>query len=158
MKIRMSIVLIVTHLFVGGVGFLVGIYALPILTAPTAPAAEELAVISANAQYRTEFKKNLKGSDLLHWGEGQVFLSPSFITLKGTLAPGPNYMLYLSPTFVETEDDFNRLKARMISVGDVRTFNNFVVKVPPNIDLSQYNSLIIWCEAFGEFITSAKYR
>ena len=148
----------VTHVFVGAIGFLLGIYALPILTAPKAPTTSELTVISANAQYTTEFKKSLKGSDLLHWGEGRVSISPSFITLKGKLAPGPNYKLYLSPRFVETEDDFNRLKARMISVGDVQTFNNFVVKVPANIDPSQYNSLIIWCEAFGEFITSAKYR
>ncbi|MFB0999052.1 MAG: DM13 domain-containing protein [Colwellia sp.] len=46
----------------------------------------------------------------------------------------------------------------MVRVGEVNTFNNFVVKVSPSIDLSKYNTVIIWCDTFGEFITSAKYR
>lgn len=161
MKIKTLLVLIVTHLFVGTLGFLGGIYVLPIITAPTSPTSADISVISANAQYSTVFKKSLKDSDLLHWGEGKVSIGPKFITLMGRLAPGPNYKLYLSSTFVETEDDFNRLKLAnvdVVSVGDVNTFNNFVVTVPQNIDPSKYNTVVIWCEAFGEFITSAKYR
>jgi hypothetical protein len=66
--------------------------------------------------------------------------------------------LYLSPEFVETEADFKRLKSRMVRVGDVRTFENFVVSVPENIDISRYDTVIVWCESFGQFITAAKYR
>ena len=87
-----------------------------------------------------------------------VSVGSESITLMGTLAPGPDYKLYLSPEFVETESDFNRLKSNMVRVGDVKTFNNFVVEVPPGIDPSDFNSVIVWCEAFGQFITSAKYR
>jgi hypothetical protein len=76
----------------------------------------------------------------------------------GKLAPGPDYKLYLSPNFVETEADFNRLKSNMVLVGDVNTFENFAVNVPLGIELSEFNSVIVWCESFGEFITSAKYR
>jgi hypothetical protein len=76
----------------------------------------------------------------------------------GKLAPGPDYKLYLSPEYVETEDNFNRLKSAMVQVGDVKTFNNFVVDVPAGIDPSNFNSVIVWCESFGEFISSAKYR
>jgi len=36
----------------------------------------------------------------------------------GKLVPGPDYKLYLSPEFIETEADFNRLKATMVRVGD----------------------------------------
>ena len=75
----------------------------------------------------------------------------------GWQAPGPDYKLYLSPEFVETEADFNRLKSTMVREGDVKTFENFVVKVPLDIDPSKFTSVIVWCEAFGEFITSAKY-
>ena len=85
-------------------------------------------------------------------------LGSKSITLKGKLAPGPDYRLYLSPQFVETESDFNRLKPTMVYVGDVKTFDNFVVNVPPDIDLSKYTSVITWCESFGQFITSARYR
>lgn len=76
----------------------------------------------------------------------------------GKLAPGPDYKLYLSPEFIETERDFNRLKSRMALVGDVKTFNNFLVPVPPGVDPSQYTTVIVWCETFGEFITSARYK
>ena len=76
----------------------------------------------------------------------------------GKLAPGPDYKLYLASEFVETEADFNRLKSTMVRVGDVKTFENFAVKVPADINPSNYNTVIVWCESFGEFITSAKYR
>jgi hypothetical protein len=59
------------------------------------------------------------------------------IVLAGKLAPGPDYKLYLSPEFVETEADFMRLKARMVRVGNVLTFENFIVPVPETIDISE---------------------
>lgn len=62
----------------------------------------------------------------------------------GELAPGPDYKLYLSPNYVETESDFNRLKGNMVQVGDVKTFDNFLVAVPPSIDPTKYNTVIVW--------------
>lgn len=158
MKTGSLITLIVTHLFVGAIGFSTGIYVLPIITAPIAPTGSEISTLSAKAQYSAEFKRDLKDSDLLHWGKGKVFIGPEVITFMGELAPGPDYKLYLSSTFVETEDDFNRLKPTMVKVGDVKTFENFVVKASPAIELTKFNTVIVWCETFGEFITSAKYR
>ncbi|WDE09292.1 DM13 domain-containing protein [Thalassomonas viridans] len=158
MKAKTFITLIATHLFVGAIGFAAGIYFLPIITAPASPTGAEISALSAKAQYSAEFKRDLKDSDALHWGEGQLTVGSEFITLMGELAPGPDYRLYLSSTFVETEADFNRLKPAMVQVGDVKTFENFVVKVSPDIDPSQYNTVVVWCETFGEFITSAKYR
>jgi hypothetical protein len=139
-------------------GFGVGIYALPILTAPPAPSEAEIKAVSSQAQYTTQFRRDLKGSDALHWGEGTVSVGSNSITLMGKLAPGPDYKLYLSPEFVETEADFNRLKPTMVRVGDVETFENFVVNIPPGINPLNFNSVIVWCESFGQFITSAKYR
>jgi hypothetical protein len=46
----------------------------------------------------------------------------------------------------------------MVRIGDVRTFENFVVRVPDSIEVSSYNTVIVWCEFFGQFITAAKYR
>jgi len=158
MKARTVILLIATHCVVGVVGFGVGIYALPILTAPPAPSVAEIKTMSAQAKYTAKFRRDLKDSDPLHWGEGVVSVGSNAITLMGKLAPGPDYKLYLSPEFVETESDFNRLKSNMVRVGDVNTFDNFLVAVPPNIDPSKYNSVIVWCEAFGQFITAAQYQ
>ncbi|MDP3288553.1 MAG: DM13 domain-containing protein [Methyloversatilis sp.] len=46
----------------------------------------------------------------------------------------------------------------MARVGDVRTFDNFVVEVAPSIDVARYTTVIVWCETFGQFITAARYR
>jgi hypothetical protein len=127
MKLRTIALLIVTHCAVGVLGFGAGIYVLPILTAPHAPSEEEIKVMSSQAKYTAQFHKDLKDSDTLHWGEGTVSIGSRSITLMGKLAPGPDYKLYLSPEFVETEADFNRLKTTMVRVGDVKTFDNFIV-------------------------------
>lgn len=150
--------LVVSHAIALGFGFALGIYALPILTAPSAPTVADAALAANQAVYTGQFRRDLKDSDLLHWGEGTVSLGRQSIVLTGKLAPGPDYKLYLSPEFVETEADFQRLKPRMVRVGDVRTFENFVVPVPESVDLSRYNTVIVWCESFSQFITAAKYR
>ena len=46
----------------------------------------------------------------------------------------------------------------MALVGDVRTFENFVVRIPELIDVSSYNTVVVWCESFDQFITAAKYQ
>lgn len=150
--------LLVSHLFVGAVGFGLGIYILPILIAPDAPTASEVKEVSSSASFTGMFTKALEGSDALHWGEGEVFVGKDAISLMGRLSPGPDYRLYLSPDFVETESTFNATKDTMVQVGAVNTFENFVVNVPEDIDPAQFTTVIIWCERFGEFITAAKYR
>lgn len=135
-----------------------GIYTLPILLAPKAPSTHEISAATVQPLFTAQFRRDLKDSDLLHWGEGVVTIAPQAIALAGRLAPGPDYKLYLSPEFVETEADFQRLKPRMVQVGDVKTFNNFVVPVPGGLDPAQYAAVIVWCESFGQFITAAKYR
>ncbi|MDY0014031.1 MAG: DM13 domain-containing protein [Rhodocyclaceae bacterium] len=152
------LVLIASHAGTLGLGFALGVYALPILTAPTAPSSEDASREVTHATYRGQFRRDLKDSDVLHWGEGAVSVGPRSIVLVGKLAPGPDYKLYLSPEFVETEADFLRLKAHMVRVGEVRTFKNFLIPVPESVDVSRYNTVIVWCEAFSQFITAAKYR
>ena len=152
------LLLIFSNAAIGALGFAGGIYALPILTAPPAPADAKVLEISSQAQFKSEFKRDLAGSDALHWGEGVVSVSRAAVSLMGKLAPGPDYKLYFSPRFVETEEDFNRLKSEMVRVGDVKTFENFLVPVPESIDPAAYKAVVVWCESFGQFITAAKYQ
>ena len=153
-----KLILLATHLAALALGFALGIYALPILIAPAPPSPAEVQSQAALARYTGSFSKDLKDSDALHWGEGKVFISPGSISLEGELAPGPDYKLYLSPEFVETEADFHRLKPRMVRVGEVKTFKNFVVPMPPDTDPARYNTVIVWCETFSQFISAAQYR
>ncbi|MBU0655837.1 MAG: DM13 domain-containing protein [Gammaproteobacteria bacterium] len=150
--------LLASHIAVGVAGFMGGIYVMPILTASSAPIAEELADMAAQAVFKGEFRRDLPDSDFLHWGEGKVFITPDAVALQGRLAPGPDYKLYLSPEFVGTKADFLRLKERVVRVGDVNRFNDFIVPLPDSIDPAAYNSVIVWCETFQTFITAAEYQ
>ena len=155
---KILIGLVVSHSLVAVAGFALGVYMLPILTAPSAPSAADLAAASVGAQYEGHFRRDLEGSDLLHWGVGKVSVGRDAIALRGEIAPGPDYQLYLSPQFVETEADFVSLKPDMVRVGAVKTFENFIVPIPESVDPGQFSAVIIWCESFGEFITAASYR
>lgn len=152
------LVLAASHGFVLLLGFALGVYALPILIAPPAPEAAAVSEAARSATLRGEFRRDLKDSDALHWGEGTVTVGPRQITFEGRLAPGPDYKLYLSPEFVETEADFKRLKSTMVRVGDVKTFERFLLDLPAGVQAAQYQAVIVWCETFNEFITAARLQ
>lgn len=155
---KKTIVLLASHIGALLIGFGAGIYFLPILTAPEPPDVSELQAAANGTEYTANFRRDLRGSDRLHWGDGKVFVGRNSISLQGTIAPGPDYKLYLSPSFVETEAEFARLKANMVRVGDVVTFENFIVPVSQPVDLEAFNTVIVWCETFGQLITAAQYR
>jgi len=147
-----------SHLLALFIGFGAGIYLLPILIAPEPPSDSVVRAMASDAEFSGQFVRELEDSDALHWGEGTVYVGPESIALQGEISPGPDYKLYLSPEFVETEAEFLRLKPAMVRVGDIKTFQNFVVAVPPSLDVSEYVAVIVWCETFGQFITAAEYR
>jgi hypothetical protein len=153
-----KLLLLLSHGLVGFIGFAAGIYSLPILIAPDAPTDNAVISTQSSQLYSGEFKRDLTDSDALHWGQGQLSVSPTAISLLGKLSPGPNFTLYLSPRFIDTEADFNAEKSSMIAVGDIKTFNNFIINVPANINVSNYNTVIVWCDSFGEFISAAQYK
>lgn len=153
-----KLVLLGTHLAMLGLGFAIGIYTLPILIAPKGPDPAALVAAAQGAMFRAEFRRDLKGSDFFHWGEGTVSLAPQRIAHSGKLAPGPDYKLYLVKSFVEDEASFLAIKGESRLIGDVKTFNGFILDVPAGVDLGAYTTVLVWCETFSEFITAAKYR
>lgn len=150
--------LLPSHGLALGLGLALGIYLLPILTAPAPATDAQVAAQAATARFTGTFRRDLKDSDLLHWGEGTVSVGDHSVALRGRLAPGPDYKLYLSPEFVETEADFQRLKPQMLRVADVRGFGNFVVALPPSAEPARYRAVVVWCETFSQFITAARYQ
>jgi hypothetical protein len=152
------LILMLSHLLAIGAGFGLGIYMLPILTAPDSPDTSQVQSVADTSQFTGTFRRDLKDSDPFHYGEGDLFVGPDMIAFEGKLAPGPDYRLYLSPEFVETEARFEALKHSMVEVGRIYTFDKFTVEVPDSIDPSDYNTAIVWCESFGQFITSAVYK
>ena len=149
------LVALITHVVAGAFGFALGIYLLPILTAPDSPDAMVLESSAKTALYAGEFTKDLDGSDLFHWGTGRISLSSESLVHQGELAPGPDYMAYLAPKFVTNEEQFLQIKSQSLSLGSVKTFKGFMLPINERIDFDQYQAVVIWCEAFGEFITAA---
>lgn len=152
------IALLVSHGVVFAAGFALGIYLLPILTAPASPDATMLEQKAQNALFSAQFTRDLRGSDFLHWGEGKVSITDNEIVHEGSLAPGPDYKVYLVRDFVEHEDEFEPIKDQSALIGDVKTFDGFLLDIPAGININDYNTVLVWCESFGEFITAAKYR
>lgn len=149
---------LITHGAMFAAGFGAGVYFLPILTEAPSPDAAMLQDTASQALYSVELTRDLRGNDFLHWGEGKVSVSATQIVHEGRLAPGPDYKLYLTTEFVGHEDEFNAIKADAVLIGDVKSFSGFLLDVPDGVDVSAYSTVVVWCEAFGEFITAGKYK
>ena len=46
----------------------------------------------------------------------------------------------------------------MPNVSPGKTFEGFLIDIPADVNVEDYNTVLVWCETFGEFITAAKYR
>ncbi len=165
-KIKVLLLLAMSHTTIAICAFMLGIYTLPILMAPADPSSGALALSIKNTRYVATISDNLTDSDWLHWGKGTFSIGDDYIVFQGTLAPGPDYRLYLSPSFVQTEADFNQLKSSMIEIGEVNSFGNYIhplngsmnKTLNKNVNIEHYNTVIIWCESFNQFITSAQFK
>ena len=147
----------ISHSMFLALGFALGIYFLPILIAPDSPEVAVIEQAAKDARYKTSFEEKRGDSDGFHWAEGQVYVSAKQIVFKGTMAPGPDYQLYLSPKYIETEDEFLAgVKQQSVRVDVVKSFGGFIIDVPQGIE--NYNTVVIWCEQFKEYISSAQYR
>ena len=152
------IILAGTHAVALAVGFAAGVFFLPILIAPDGPDEAVLAAEAERARFTATLTRDLAGSDFAHWGEGSITVSDERIAHSGALAPGPDYKLYLTTEFVEDEAQFEAARANAVRIGDVKSFDGFIVDVPPGVDVSDYNTAVVWCESFSEFITAGQYR
>ena len=139
-------------------GVALGIYLLPILVAPEAPSDAEVTTSSQQAMFSGQFRKDLPGSDFLHWGEGKISISAKQVSFMGSIAPGPDYKLYLTRDLVLNEQEFMTVKDQSVSIGNIKTFDNFILPLPDTINPADYRAVVVWCESFGKFITAAKYQ
>ncbi len=152
-----KVLLLITHSVMLVLGFALGIYALPILTQPDKLSMMEIGKVATSALFTGQFTPDIEGSDALHYGRGTLYINAEKIAFDGEISPGPDYKLYLSPEFVQTKTAFLANKSKMVNVGEVRTFNGFVLDMPEDINPADYQGIVIWCDSFNIFITAAKY-
>ena len=109
-------------------------------------------------RFAAAFVRDLPGSGGLHWGDGVIMVNADRIWLDVKIAPGPDYHLYLTPKYVETRAGLQNIKAQSIQIGPVTAFENFSLDLPDGVDATNYRAVLIWCEAFKQFIIAAELR
>lgn len=96
-------------------------------------------------------------SDPVHYGKGRVsvyehtvFLEPDF-----EVGPGPAFHVYLVPkASIRASSDLKETK--FVDLGGLRSFKGSQrYPIPADVDLKDYQSVIIWCERFGVLISPA---
>jgi hypothetical protein len=138
-----SLIAAATHLVALAIGIRIGLYALPLLNEPAPPDESALRTTRTDPLHKRRFQRNLKGSDLLHWGDGEVRILKDRIAHEGRIAPGPDYKLYLAPHFVDTRTAFLDIKHLSRRIGAIKTFSGFIVEVPVNVDVSDYTTVVV---------------
>lgn len=158
MNKSLKIALIASHLALFGIGFGVGVYILPILTAAENSSAEEIKSVKDNTRYTGVFNKNQKGSNAVHWAEGKLYVNDKEIAFEGSIAPGPDYKIYLTKTYADDRESFLKIKEDALYIGDLKNFGNFKKELPNGVNIDEYTTVQIWCERFEQFIASASYK
>jgi hypothetical protein len=138
-----------------GLGFALGIFFFPYLFPPP-PAAERLTEADRSALVAAGTFIHANPSDPVHWGRGKVsvyekavFLEPDF-----EVGPGPAYHVYLVPKTNVRRNDVT--ETMFVDLGRLRSFKGSQrYEIPAGVDLKNYPSVVIWCEAFSVLISPA---
>ena len=103
-------------------------------------------------------------NDPVHWGKGgvsiyqQVNLNEVYFESDFEAGPGPAYHVYLSNgTDIKSNDDFKN--AVNLDIGALKSFKGSQIYTPPaDTNMEEYKSVVVWCVAFGQLITSANLK
>ena len=88
--------------------------------------------------------KDVKDSDFLHWGEGQISISKEKIICQGNLSHSRGNKLYLTKTFVTDEEGFLKKRNKKFKMGTINSLNEFLHEFRKTPSLERNNSVVIW--------------
>ncbi len=142
----------------GAIGFAAGIFVYPYIFLADIVASEEVADAATRQAVATGGFIHADPSDPIHYGRGALTLYQDLLHLEGDfeVGPGPKFHVYLVPgDSVTPETD---VEATMfVDLGRLKAFKGSQnYPVPPGVTLSDYGSVVIWCEQFGVLISPAK--
>lgn len=146
------------------IGLAAGLIVFPFVFAP--PPATEQRSASDQVQRATGSFIHADPSDPFHWGKGSVTLFDGAVFLQPDfeVGPGPKYHIYLSRSSAEairTAEDKNAAAQDGLGpdLGRLRSFQGSQrFEIPAGTDLSQYNSVTVWCQTFNVLITVADLK
>jgi hypothetical protein len=140
-----------------GFGVALGFFLFPFVFPPP-PAAEQLTDTDRRGRIVAEGTFiHANKSDPVHWGKGGVTVRQDSVFLGEDfeVGPGPKYHVYLVPkASVRASGD---LSGQMfVDLGRLRAFKGSQrYAIPAGLDLSRFQSVIIWCEQFSVLISPA---
>lgn len=155
--------LVTTFAFGGLLGMALGIgigfFVFPFVFPPP-EASETLSTSATSRPVATGTFVHANPNDPIHYGSGRVsvyedtvFLEPDF-----EVGPGPAYRVYLVAK-AEIRRSADVGDADFVDLGQLRAFKGSQnYPVPDTVDLADYPSVVIWCEAFSVLISPADLR
>lgn len=137
-------------------GVALGFFLFPFVFPPP-PATETLQAAGDSRLVAKGTFIHANPSDPIHYGSGgvSVYSDTVFLNEDFEVGPGPKYHVYLVPkasirSSADVEDTM------FVDLGQLRAFKgsqNYVI--PAGVDLSLYQSVVIWCEHFSVLISPA---
>lgn len=135
-------------------GVALGLFLFPFVFPPP-PAAEQVRERGAPVAEGQFLHAN--PSDPIHYGRGRVsvFARTLFLHDDFEVGPGPKYHVYLVPkASIRSSSDVQG--TMFVDLGRLRAFKGSQnYDIPPGLDLTQYPSVVIWCEQFSVLISPA---
>lgn len=153
---------VVIALFVGLLvgaagGFAGGIFVFPYLFPPP-PVNEVVEDKSAREVRATAKFIHANPSDPVHYGRGTATIYDDLLHLESDfeVGPGPKFHVYLVPQApVGTQ---TRVQDTMfVDLGRLKAFSGSQnYPIPGGVDLSDFKSVVIWCEQFNVLVSPAQ--
>jgi Electron transfer DM13 len=140
-------------------GVALGFFFFPFVFPPP-PAADVLSEAERTPLVASGTFIHANPSDPVHHGKGKVsvyertvFLEPDF-----EVGPGPAYHVYLVPKVpIRMSSDLKG--AKYVDLGGLHSFKGSQrYPIPAGVNLKDYPSVIIWCEAFRALISPADLK
>ncbi len=157
---------IVISLIAGGLGGIVIGFALGIFIYPywflNDTASEQLQSGLKQTSIAEGMFIHAQPNDPVHWGRGSVKLLRDenqkitvYLDMDFEVGPGPRFHVYLADkSIIRNNQEFEA--STSFDLGRLRAFRGSqVYPVPKEVDISQYQSVVIWCKEFGALISPA---
>ena len=139
-----------------GFGVALGFFLFPFVFPPP-PAAEQLSEADRAQLVATGTFIHANPSDPIHYGKGKVSVYARAVFLESDfeVGPGPKYHVYLVPK-ASIRDEAAVKDAMFVDLGRLRAFKGSQrYSIPAGVDLKNFQSVVIWCEAFSVLISPA---
>ena len=140
-----------------GFGVALGFFLFPFVFPPPT-AADQLSEAERRGAVLAEGKFiHANPSDPIHYGKGSVTVRQDSVFLNADfeVGPGPKFHVYLVPKS-QVRSSGELAGQMFVDLGRLRAFKGSQrYAIPAGLDLSKFQSVIIWCEQFSVLISPA---